>query len=173
MRRSLPGMNYELAAAVRRVNTLLAGLPSDLQPDVTSERWHELENELDRACGAGDHDAARQAISRWEHHSSQLLSRFALREAGWSDPPQRHNGSGKPETVDSDPPQESDVADRGSPAAATTSGRHVVSDREAASAGSGRIESLEDATLDPVRAEEIRAAVNGEWIDGPVEREPA
>lgn len=77
MRRSLPGVNYELAAAVRRVNAARSRLPEPL-PDVTGERWHELEREVDRLCGAGDREGALRAISHWEQQASSLIERIAV-----------------------------------------------------------------------------------------------
>ncbi|MBA2240029.1 MAG: hypothetical protein H0W09_02105 [Solirubrobacterales bacterium] len=78
MRRSLPGINAELAAAVRRVNVLDASIPESRRPDICGERWHRLEAEIDNACGAGDRDAALLAIRQWEQHAARALSRALL-----------------------------------------------------------------------------------------------
>ncbi len=80
MRRSLPGVNYELAASVRRVNSLYARVPESRRPDVTGERWQALEAEVDARCGAGDRDGALRAISEWEQHAERVLA--PLVEAG-------------------------------------------------------------------------------------------
>lgn len=75
MRRSLPGIQCELAVAVRRVNAVYYALPEHLRPDVSGESWIALEEEINRACGARDRDAALQAIARWEKHTGDVLSR--------------------------------------------------------------------------------------------------
>lgn len=75
---ALPGINAELAAAVRRVNTLYAQLPRSCRPDVCGERWRSLEAEIDRASVAGDRAGAMLAIERWEQHASGVLSRLLL-----------------------------------------------------------------------------------------------
>lgn len=74
MRRSLPGINYELAASVRRVNSLYARVPEPRRPDVTGERWQALEAEIDTRCGAGDRDGALRAIKDWELHAKRVIS---------------------------------------------------------------------------------------------------
>lgn len=53
MRRTLTGINFELAAAVRRVNAALDRIPEDRRPGLSGESWHSLEREPDRACGVG------------------------------------------------------------------------------------------------------------------------
>lgn len=78
MNRTLPGVNYELASAVRRVNALYETVPEDLAPDVTGERWKYLEREIDEACGRGDREAALLAIRRWEEHASNLLRSLSV-----------------------------------------------------------------------------------------------
>ena len=65
MRRTLPGLNADLAVAVRRVNAAYHALPEHLRPDLNGSSWAEMEREVDRACGAGDREAALQAISGW------------------------------------------------------------------------------------------------------------
>lgn len=54
MRRTMTGINLELAAAVRRINTIHDRIPADDQPDLAGESWRTLEAELDRAAGVGD-----------------------------------------------------------------------------------------------------------------------
>jgi DNA-binding FadR family transcriptional regulator len=71
--RALPGINTELAAAVRRVNALYTRIPEQRRPDVNAERWQELEHEIDRACKAGDPDRALRAIAAWEDHARWVL----------------------------------------------------------------------------------------------------
>ena len=53
MRRTLKGVNAELAAAVRRCNVIHRQIPPGQRPDLSGESWRELEAELDRAWGAG------------------------------------------------------------------------------------------------------------------------
>lgn len=76
MRRRLPGIERDLSAAFARVAKLYAAVPEHLRPDVNGERWQQLEAEIDRACGAGDRDAALLAIERWERHASDVLTRL-------------------------------------------------------------------------------------------------
>ena len=78
MRRTLPGIAAALSEAVRRVNVLYDRVPEPDRPDVTGEAWHDLEREVDMACGAGDCYAALLAIARWEHHAAGILLRAAL-----------------------------------------------------------------------------------------------
>lgn len=78
MRRSLPGVNAELAAAVRRVNAIYSVIPASRQPDLDGSSWRRLEAEVDRACGAGDREAALLAIKRWEEHAQRVLAPLAL-----------------------------------------------------------------------------------------------
>jgi len=75
VRRALPGVNAELAAAVRRVNATYSQIPESCRPDIAGERWANLERELDRACGAHDHDAAGLAIETWEAETLAVLTR--------------------------------------------------------------------------------------------------
>lgn len=77
MRRTLPGINAEIAAAVARVTAAYDRVPVDRRPDVSGERWHRLEAEVDRACGAGDLDQARTAIRVWELHANRVLAPLA------------------------------------------------------------------------------------------------
>lgn len=78
MRRSLPGINAELALAVRRVNVLYSAIPESLRPDLDGSRWRRLEAEVDCACGAGDRDGALLAIRRWEEHATRVLAPLTL-----------------------------------------------------------------------------------------------
>jgi len=78
MRRSMPGINAELAVAVRRVNVISEAIPESHRPDMAGERWARLEDEIDRACGVGDRDAALAAIQRWEQHAQRVLEPLAL-----------------------------------------------------------------------------------------------
>mgnify|MGYP000380223969 CR=1 FL=1 len=80
MRRSLPGLNADLALAVRRVNSAASSLPEQLRPDFDGASWDALERELDRACGTGDREGALQAIARWEQRASIVLSQITARE---------------------------------------------------------------------------------------------
>ncbi len=66
MRRTLTGINFELAAAVRRVNVIRDRIPAVEQPDLAGESWRRLEAELDRASGVGDREAALRAIRKKE-----------------------------------------------------------------------------------------------------------
>jgi len=77
MRRSLPGLNAELADAVRRVGALYERIPESRRPDVTGERWDALEAEIDAACGTNDRDRALTAITRWEDHARNVLEALA------------------------------------------------------------------------------------------------
>ncbi len=78
MRRTLPDVNFELAAAVRRVNALYRKVPDEHRPDATGERWDALEAELDARCGAGDRAGALRAIADWEQHVTGVLTRALL-----------------------------------------------------------------------------------------------
>jgi hypothetical protein len=69
----LPGINGELAAAVRRVNAVYSRIPEDDRPDVTGQAWSQLEANLDRSCAAGDYYEARGAIEAWERHAMRVL----------------------------------------------------------------------------------------------------
>lgn len=77
MRRSLPGLNFELAAAVNRIGELYHAIPEELRPDVMGERWDELEAEVDQACGSGNRDRALAAIGRWEAHAQRVMVALA------------------------------------------------------------------------------------------------
>lgn len=78
MRRRLDGIEAALSEAMQRVGVLYHSLPEHLRPDVTGERWLDLEDAIDGACGAGDRDAALLAIESWERHASEVLSRLLL-----------------------------------------------------------------------------------------------
>jgi len=71
---TLPGINGELAAAIRRVNALRSSLPDEHRPIFDLARWRRLEAELRRACTTGDHDCALAAIDRWERQAASTLS---------------------------------------------------------------------------------------------------
>ena len=74
MRRTMTGVNLELAAAVRRVNALLDRIAEDRHPDVFGESWRALEAELDCACGAGDREGTLAAIRHWERKTGRVLA---------------------------------------------------------------------------------------------------
>jgi hypothetical protein len=78
VRRSLPGINYALAEAVRDVAALYGQLPDTVRPDVSGERWQALEADLDRLCGTGDRDGALLAIEEWRDTTKALLSTTLL-----------------------------------------------------------------------------------------------
>lgn len=78
MRRRLPGVDAELAAAVRRVNADYWRIPEAHRPDVTGERWDALEATLDARCAAGDRQGALDAIAAWEGHARGILSTALL-----------------------------------------------------------------------------------------------
>jgi hypothetical protein len=69
---ALPGVNTELAAAIRRVNALYARCPEP-RPDVDGSRWRELEAEIDHHTAVGDRDGALHAIREWEAHARRVL----------------------------------------------------------------------------------------------------
>jgi hypothetical protein len=71
--RRLPGIGSALAAAIRRTNASFYAIPEPYRPDPNSERWLQLEAEIDQACARGDADAARLAIARWEGHAMREL----------------------------------------------------------------------------------------------------
>jgi hypothetical protein len=73
VRRSQPGINVEVAQAVHRVATLYAQIPGGQRPDVTGERWDELEAEIARRSAAGDREGALRAIAEWEAHARRVL----------------------------------------------------------------------------------------------------
>jgi hypothetical protein len=69
----LPGINAELAAAVRRVNAAYAKLPGSARPDIGD--WNDLDAELDAACASDDRDRAITAIRDWASHYLALIER--------------------------------------------------------------------------------------------------
>jgi hypothetical protein len=71
---ALPGIRAELAASVRRVNSLYSRIPENRRPDVDGSRWRELEAELHECFAAGDRDGALRAIERWERHARAVLA---------------------------------------------------------------------------------------------------
>lgn len=71
--RRLPGIGAALAAAIRRINAAFYAIPEPYRPDPNSDRWLALEAEIDRACAAGDADAALIAIARYEGHAMRVL----------------------------------------------------------------------------------------------------
>jgi len=73
MRRVLPGINLSLAEAVLDVSEASAALPAQLRPDLTGERWQDLEAEIDRACATGDRDGALHAIETWKERTLGVL----------------------------------------------------------------------------------------------------
>lgn len=81
MRRTLPGLNAELALAVRRVGAAAETLPEHLRPDFDGSQWDALEREIDRAAGADDRESAIQAISRWEQRAAMVISRIKLEKS--------------------------------------------------------------------------------------------
>lgn len=74
MRRRLAGVDAELAAAVDRVAAAYHRLPEP-RPDIAGERFHRLEAEVDRLCGAGDREAALRSITTWERETLNIVSR--------------------------------------------------------------------------------------------------
>ena len=76
MRRTLPGIDIELGAAVNRVRALCEACPEPW-PDVAGERWHDLDQAIDVACAAGDRRRALAAIATWERQTSTVLRRVA------------------------------------------------------------------------------------------------
>jgi len=75
---SLPGINCELAAAVRRVNALRAANPEAQRPEFDHEAWKRLERSLDASCRAGDSERALAAIERWECATREGLAHLLL-----------------------------------------------------------------------------------------------
>jgi hypothetical protein len=108
-------------------------------------------------------------------HREQLADAFKryIPQNPGSYPSHRHNGSGKRDSAVSYPSQESAVSDREPPQTASESHCDAVTATEAVSAGNGSQPTLEDALLDPAQAEQIRASVDGEWIDAPTRAEAA
>lgn len=74
----LPGINSELAAAVRRIGSLRSSLPKAHRPEFDLPRWRKLERELDRHCSAGSVDCALTSIERWERETAEGLSQRLL-----------------------------------------------------------------------------------------------
>lgn len=66
----IPGINTELAAAVRAVNASWLAIPEPYRPPAAV--WLPLEAEVEAACDAGDRDRALAAIEAWKlHHLSR------------------------------------------------------------------------------------------------------
>jgi hypothetical protein len=59
-------INFELAAAVRRVNAHYTRLPENGDRPLLAESWNGLEAEIDRYSAHGDIDSALLAIANWE-----------------------------------------------------------------------------------------------------------
>lgn len=74
MRQSLPGINYELAVAVRAVNAAYNRLPENARPEVP---FNGLDREIDAAIASGDRDRAMAAISSWRGHWLHQLEGIA------------------------------------------------------------------------------------------------
>jgi hypothetical protein len=72
---SIPGVGYELAAAVRRVNALRQSKPDHERPDMSDGAWLRLETELDQACASGHKGDALASIHRWERSATATLNR--------------------------------------------------------------------------------------------------
>ena len=73
--RTLPGLNAELAAAIRRVGAAYNRCPPAVRPEVNSDHWRQLEAEIDAAAARGDRDTALVAIEQWEHVAMAELGR--------------------------------------------------------------------------------------------------
>lgn len=71
--RTLPGVGYALAGAIRKINALYLRIPESRRPDVNADRWPVLEAEIDRVCAAGDADAALLAIAEYEDFATRML----------------------------------------------------------------------------------------------------
>lgn len=80
MRRRLKGIEVHLSSAMAEVAAFYAEIPETHRPDVTGERWQELERTIDIACGSGNRDEAIRAIDTWRGHARRVLNR-ARREA--------------------------------------------------------------------------------------------
>jgi hypothetical protein len=63
---TIPGVNAELAAAVRAVNAAFMRIPEDSRPIAAA--WTPLEEEVDAACASGDRERALRAIEAWREH---------------------------------------------------------------------------------------------------------
>jgi hypothetical protein len=59
------------------VNALYEQIPEADRPDITGERWSDLEMELDMRCAAGDGLGALHAIEIWEVHTRGVLQTAA------------------------------------------------------------------------------------------------
>lgn len=73
----LPGVANEAAAAVRRVGAAYERIPEPLRPEIDTDRWHQLEREIDEACAEEDRDGALAAIAAWERHALDELGEAA------------------------------------------------------------------------------------------------
>lgn len=71
----LPGINAELAAAVRRVNAAYARLPESDRPDIGG--WNALDTELDAACASDDRERAVSAIREWANYYLAMFEESA------------------------------------------------------------------------------------------------
>lgn len=74
--RSLPAINEQLAAAVRKVNAAFYAIPENVRPDPAG--WDGLDREVDAACAARDRERALAAIAAWEGHWLSTFSRCLL-----------------------------------------------------------------------------------------------
>lgn len=68
----LPGVNSELAAAVRRINALHAAHPEP-RPDIGGNAWRDCEKAIDHAAAVGDPAKALAAVEAWEQHARRVL----------------------------------------------------------------------------------------------------
>lgn len=71
----LPGINAELAAAVRRVNAAYVRLPESVRPDIGG--WNALDAELDAACAGDDRERAVEAIREWANYYLAMFEEVA------------------------------------------------------------------------------------------------
>jgi hypothetical protein len=69
----LPGINVELAAAVRRVGAAYNRLAEAERPDINAQEWRDLEAAIDRHCARGDRDSALAAVEHWEAAAMRQL----------------------------------------------------------------------------------------------------
>jgi hypothetical protein len=74
----LPGVNNELAAAIRRVNALRHSVPDRYRREISTDRWLKLQTELDRTCSAGDVESALAAVENWEAEASRPFTDVLL-----------------------------------------------------------------------------------------------
>jgi hypothetical protein len=72
---ALPGVNTELAAAVRAVNAAYNRLPQEGRPDPAA--FDPLEQEVDAACLSEDRERALAAIREWRNHWLGLFQEAA------------------------------------------------------------------------------------------------